>query len=310
MSLISRLFLVVFLGFASNLPAAEAVFSGPQPGEKTTPFKVLAIAGQNPGQERDPIGENAGRPLALVFIHGLERSLVPLLRTVDQYGSLRTNRLKTELVFLAPDRLAGEQRVKAAARSLQLQATVGLSLDGAEGPGNYGLNKECLMTIVAASENKVAANFALVQPGIADAPKVIEALARLCGDTNPPTIEELSKGRPASARDPDGTMRAGTQRPAANKGANQEKFPGEVPTDPRLNALMRQLIRPTNDVATVDKLLADLSAHIKDNPDLIRQTSNGWTRILHFGDHYGTEYARKKAQEFLQSTKSAPAPPK
>jgi hypothetical protein len=49
---------------------------------------------------------------------------------------------------LFADRLAGEQRVKAAARPLQLQSRVG-SLDGVEGPGNYGLNKECMMTIIA-----------------------------------------------------------------------------------------------------------------------------------------------------------------
>ena len=48
------------------------------------------------------------------------------------------------------DRVAGEQRVKAAAGSLRLQSPVSLSLDGVEGPGNYGLNKDCLMTIVAA----------------------------------------------------------------------------------------------------------------------------------------------------------------
>jgi hypothetical protein len=131
--------------------------------------------------------------MALVFVHGIERSLVPLLRVVDEYGAMRTNLLQTELIFLSPDRLAGEQRVKAAAGSLKLQSKVGLSVDGVEGPGNYGLNKECLMTIVVARSNRVTANFALVQPGIADAPKVLEALAKVCGDTNPPTATQLSE---------------------------------------------------------------------------------------------------------------------
>jgi hypothetical protein len=149
----------------------------------------------------------------LVFIHTVERSLVPLLRVVDQYGAERKDRLKTEVIFLHPDRREGERRIKAVSRSLQLQSRVGLSPDGAEGPGNYGLNKECMMTIIAARDNKVTANFALVQPGIVDAPKIIEALARTCGDSSPPTVEQLSTRQMARSGDRDrgaGMQRGGT----------------------------------------------------------------------------------------------------
>src|SRR5262245_13338930 len=156
----------LFISLAINtgfvLLAAEPAYSGPQKGEKTTPFTVVELTGRRAGTERYPIAENLGKATVLVFVHGIERSLVPLLRVVDQYGAERKEQLKTEIVFLSPDRLQGEQRVKAAAGSLRLQARVGLSVDGAEGPGNYGLNKECLMTIVAAKDNVVTANFALV----------------------------------------------------------------------------------------------------------------------------------------------------
>jgi len=179
---------------AAGLQAADTVYSGPQPGEKTTPFKTWAVTGNSEGKERDPVAENAGAPTALVFIHTVERSLLPLLRAVDQYGFERKDLLKTEVIFLYGDRLEGEQRVKTVTRSLQLHSQSSLSLDGAEGPGNYGLNKECMMTIIAAKDNKVTASFALVQPGIADAPRVLEALAKTCGDTNPPPIERLTAG--------------------------------------------------------------------------------------------------------------------
>ena len=108
-----------------------------------------------------------------------------------------------------------------------------LSPDGAEGPGNYGLNKDCLMTIVTAQDNKVVANFALVQPGIADAPKVLAALAKTCGDTNPPTVEALAAKRPGDgmARGrPDETMKKDGEKP-------KENFPGAVPTDEKLIGL-------------------------------------------------------------------------
>jgi len=301
-------FLMAVLVVASPAArAADPVFSGPQAAEKTTPFKVLDITGPNKGKERDPITENAGAPTALVFVSAIERSIVPLLRVVDQYGAERTNLLKTELVFLFSDRVAGEERSKAVASSVKLRSRVGLSLDGTEGPGNYGLNKECMMTILAAKENKVSANFALVQPGIADAPKVIAALAKVCGDTNPPTVEQLSERQMARSG---GGQRMGREGAAANTTRPKEDFPGAVPDDPKLNTLLRQLIRPTNDDATVDKLSKDIEAHIQGNADLTRQASNGWVRVLHFGERYGTPYSRKVGQKFLEGLKSVTPPPK
>jgi len=292
--------LTAYLGCARLvILAADPVFSGPQPGEKTTPVMVMELTGQHAGKERDPVTENAGKPSVLVFVHGIERSLVPLLRVVDEYGAMRGDLLRTETVFLSPDRLEGERRVKAAAGSLKLQSRVGLSLDGPEGPGNYGLNKECLMTIVTAKDNTVTENFALLQPGIADAPKVLEALAKACGDTHPPTVAELS-GRRMDRNS------GGRERPERmNKekvqadGKPKEKFPGAVPNDGRLQALLRSFIRPSNDDAAVDKVLAEVREYIKGNADLRKQAIDGWTRILHFGDRYGTEYARKAGREFL-----------
>lgn len=277
--------------------AADTVFSGPQIGEKTTPFRTVPFASSQEGAERDPITENAGAPTALVFIHGIERSLVPLLRVIDEYGALRSSQIKTEIVFLAADRVAGEQRARAANQSLRLQSRVGLSLDGAEGPGNYGLNKDCLMTIVAARSNVVTANFALVQPGIADAPKIIAALAQACGDTQPPSVSDLSP-RPAdrtAGRSEESMRRQDSPKPA------QDPFPGAVPTDDQLQFLLRRFIRATNDTATTDRILAEVQAHIRDKPDLKKQALDGWTRVLHFGDRYGNEYSRKVGRAFLES---------
>jgi hypothetical protein len=288
------------------LHSAETIFSGPQPGEKVTPFKVNAIRGAGAGTERDPITAHQGAATALVFVHGVERSLVPLLRAVDTYGASNATRLRTEIIFLNADRLAGEQRTKAAANSLRLQSPVGLSPDGAEGPGNYGLNKDCLMTIVAARNNVVVTNFALVQPGIADAPRVIAALAKLIGDTNPPSAEVLlASGNPGRM---DGAgMRPG--RPgdtnATTARAGKDPFPGAVPTDAKLQGLLRRFIRPTNDNATVDAVLAEVKQHIGTDPELRKQAADGWTRVLHFGDRYGTEYSRKLGAEFLQSLQAA-----
>ena len=291
-------FLLPWVLLPVALLAAEAPFSGPQPGEKTTPFQVLAIAGKSAGAERSPVNENAGAPTALVFVHGIERSLVPLLRSIDAYGGSNSARLRTEIVFLHADRLSGEPRIKAASASLRLQSPVGLSLEGAEGPGNYGLNKDCLMTVIAARDNVVVTNFALVQPGIADAPRIISALASVCGDTNPPSAEVLLATANPGRMAPDRTR--------TNAPSGKDPFPGAVPTDERLQGLLRRFIRPTTDDATADAILAEVKEYIGKNPELRKQAADGWTRVLHFGDRYGTEYSRKIGSEFLKSLQTTP----
>ncbi|MBI4663487.1 MAG: hypothetical protein HY735_32195 [Verrucomicrobia bacterium] len=191
---------VMLLGsLASTSLAQDRVFSGPQPGEKITPFKVVEVRGPTAGKERDLVAENNGAPTALVFVHGIERSMAPLMTVIDQYGAARKDLLRTAFIFLTADRVASEKRLPAVGQSLRLQSLMALSPDGLEGPGNYGLNKNCLMTIVVAKDNKVVANFALVQPGIADAPQVIGALADACGDSHPPTVEELRARQQALA---------------------------------------------------------------------------------------------------------------
>ena len=59
---------------ATSLLAAdkEKVFSGPQPGEKVTPFEVRVITSDGPGGKRDPIKAAGDGPLTLVFLHGLK----------------------------------------------------------------------------------------------------------------------------------------------------------------------------------------------------------------------------------------------
>ena len=185
--------LALTLMAATSLLAAdkEKVFSGPQPGEKVTPFEVRVITAAGPGGKRDPIKAAGDGPLTLVFLHGLERSMMSLMRVVDQYGAKLNGRLNTDFIFLTDDPLRGDRGLPRVVQSLKARVKTGYSLDGIEGPGNYGLNKECLMTIVVAKGGRVTANFALIQPGIADGPAVVAAMAKAAGDKNPPTANVL-----------------------------------------------------------------------------------------------------------------------
>ena len=40
--------------------ADDPVFSGPQPGERLAPFKVLTVLGENSGREIDPVAAADG----------------------------------------------------------------------------------------------------------------------------------------------------------------------------------------------------------------------------------------------------------
>ena len=289
-------FLLFSFGLATAVLAADPVYSGPQVGEKATAFQVISPGEEGAGTERKIDPGTSAQPMVLVFLHTIERSMVPLLRVIDEYSARRGEALPSEVVFLSPDRISGEQRMKSVNSSLRLKSPIGLSVDGPEGPGNYGLNRECMMTVLVTKNGRVTHNAALVQPGIADAAPIIAAMASISGDPNPPTPEALLPDQGIMAPD-----RARAR--ARERMAGQDNFPGAVPTDEKLTGLLRQFLRKTNDDATVDKLLAEVRTHIKDDPALEKQAIDGWTRVLHFGERYGTPYAREKGAELLKELK-------
>lgn len=288
---------LLMLALLASARADDKVYSGPQPGEETTPFKAVELRGESTGKERDIIAENKGAPTALVFVHGVERSMAPLLTVLDEYGKERKESLKTEFVFLSGDRLSSQQRLPLVAQSLRLQSPISLSVDGAEGPGNYGLNKECLLSVIVAKENRVAANFALVQPGMADATKIIAAIAKVIGDTNPPAAEALRERRGSGGRMEPG--KAMERRETAVR--PKDDLPGAAPTDEKLIGLLRRFIQKSNDDATVDKVLTEVEEYIRGNDSLTKQAIGGWTRVLHL--KYGTEYAQKAGPTWLEKLK-------
>jgi len=290
---------LLFLTLLGSARSEEKVYSGPQPGEKTTPFKSVELRGEGAGKERDIIAEHKGAPTTLIFVHGVERSMAPLMTVLDEYARERKDVLRTEFVFLSGDRLGSQQRLPLVGQSLRLQSPMSLSADGAEGPGNYGLNKECLMTVIVARENKVAANFALVQPGMADAPKILSAIAKEVGDTNPPAAEALRARRgQGGAR-----MEPGQQQEGRREMPNRPKdnLPGAAPTDEKLVGLLRSFIQRSNDDAAVDKVLAEVEKYVGGNENLTRQAIDGWTRVLYL--KYGTEYAQKAGRTWLEKLK-------
>jgi hypothetical protein len=199
-----RLILLSSLVFGlSDSRGDDAVFSGPQPRERLTALKVLGFSGPHAGKEVELIGQIKGAPTVLVFVHEITRPAMQLLRPIDHYGvKLAAEGLATHFVWLTADKSNTEQFLNRAKNSLNLKSPVSISLDGLEGPGNYGLNRKVTLTIVVAKADKVVANFAIVQPNETDAPKVLASVAKLLGKPAP-TLEEIRAELAGAMRQPE-----------------------------------------------------------------------------------------------------------
>jgi Protein of unknown function (DUF1549)/Protein of unknown function (DUF1553) len=187
----------------------DPVFSGPQVGEKLTPFKALAFTGAAAGKQSELLTDPKETPRILVFVHEITRPALQFFRPIDQYASkLAGDGLETHFVWLTADKAKTEQYLQNAKQSLALTSPIVISLDGLEGPGNYGLNRKVAVTVLMAKGNRVVANFAIVQPNETDAPKVITAIAKLMGKPLPPTeaTPAKAKERPKAAARPESQL--------------------------------------------------------------------------------------------------------
>lgn len=232
----------------------DPVYSGPQPSEKLSAFKVLGFTGPQAGKEFELMEQLKGAPTLLVFVHELTRPASQLMRPLDLYGAkLATDGVATHFIWLAADRSAAEDRLRAIQGSIQFKSPISISLDGIEGPGSYGLNRKVALTILVTKDNKVVANFAITQPNETDAPKVLAAMAKLAGKT-PPTLAELGADR--------ANMRRDTARPAGDAAEAMKRLEDEVA---RLKSLDQEHhARALARVAELEKLVSDLTDALND----------------------------------------------
>lgn len=177
------------------LPAAdEPVFSGPQPGEMLTPFVVIGALGDDADKKIDLVAAASGKPTVIVFVHGWTRPAFGLanvvMRLVEDRGP---EKVVGGLIYLTDDPTDTLNRMPKVAQHFPKKITIGVSPDGKEGPGAYGLNRNVSVTVLVAKESKVTANFALVQPSLqVDAPKIFKAIADVLGEEKVPKVADYS----------------------------------------------------------------------------------------------------------------------
>ncbi|MGE0529341.1 MAG: hypothetical protein AB7P49_19985 [Bdellovibrionales bacterium] len=255
----------------------DPIFSGPQKGEKMTPFKVWAFSGSEAGKELNLMGKGQKGPVLIVFVHEITRPAFQLIKPLDLYASkLAKEGLSAHFVWLTKDKNDTEAFLNRAKKSLSLKSPIVVSLDGLEGPGNYGLNRKVTLTILVGKDGKVMNNFALVQPNETDAEKIFAAMAKVTGQSKVPTLQELrgQRGTPAGKQSPE------------------------------LANLMRRMIQKTNDEKTVKKIAEEMSTWAGDNRARHKELQGILQRVLRAG--YGTEAAQAEMKKLLEKNKSQP----
>ena len=284
-------FIVLLLACHRISFAADPVFSGPQVGEKLPAFEAQGVFGDQTGKKFDLITQADGKPVLLIFFHARTRPAFGLTNTVMKYAAGRSkDGLAGGVVFLTDDPTATEKWMHVVEKHLPKGVTYGISNDGAEGPGAYGLNRNVTLTVLVGKEGRVTANFALIQPSLqADGPKILKAIVEATGGGKVPTIAELGGRRYA----PD----ARKNTPDARK---KNKRPG--PNDPKLTSLLRAVIDKQAGDEDVQTAAAEVEKYVAENPAAREQLGRIAHTVVHSGklSNYGTEAARKILRQWAE----------
>ena len=262
---------------APRVPAQDAVFSGPQVDEELAPMKMILGLGDEAGRTIDPVADADAKPIVLVFVHDVNRQTISMTRILTNYTLSRSKEgLHSAVVLLAEDTTGALNTLKRIQHALTPNVPTGVSPDGLEGPGNYGLNRSVQMTILVANKNRVTANFALIQPSLqVDLPNVVRAIVAQLGGPEPKLSDLLQAG--------------GVE---ANRGMQS------TPDADAIRSLVRPLIQLGAQDAQVDKAAQAIEEAIEKSPQVRKEIGRISRTIVSSGklENYGTA----RAQSYLK----------
>lgn len=177
---------------------AQDIVTGPPTGTALTPVMGYGAGGPHPGpfdgRELDVAAEIGDGPGALLFVHEITRNILPVVRGLDITANrFAIKSFKSFTLLLHADRSEAESRLKAVNGSLKLRNPMLLSLDGAEGPGNYALNRKATLSLILVNHGKVVRSVALTDVNQEDVGKLSEWVEELTGPipSNPAELRGL-----------------------------------------------------------------------------------------------------------------------
>lgn len=316
-------FLLSVITFERSLAvegSTDVIFSGPQPGEKVPSLPVELLTGERAGQQVDLVQEAGDQPSVIFFIHQLTRPGFGLMRTIAGFAAERSvqidgkdegdsSRLKTKresdsvekmsvsVVFLTADKTETVQWAANVKRLFTDSVSYGVSLDGIEGPGAFGLNRNVTLTVLVCKNQKVVKNFALVQPQLqADGPGMIEAIVNVTGGGESPTLESIV-----------GAGRAMMRRPQPANGGESNGSRSQL--SPELARRFRGMLAKTATNEEVRQRAGEVEAYLEENPESKKELGRIVNTIIEAGrlENYGTTEAQSVLKRWKdQYGKSAP----
>ena len=267
--------------------AEETVYSGPQVGEKLPSLTARGVWGEEANKDFDFIADANGKPVVLLFFHKRTRPAFGLMNTIMRFVESKTqDKLRGAVVFLTDDPIAEEQWLNNVRRHLAKGVSYGISKDGLDGPGAYGLNRDVTVTVLVGKDGVTTANYALVQPSMqADGPKILKSIVDVVGGEVP----KLADLQPAMQR-----RRMNRARPG----------------DPKLATLLRPVI---NKQATPEAVVAAAKAvdeYVSQNQKAAQELGRIANRIVRSGRlaTYGTEPAQQQIKEWSEKYRPNRAP--
>lgn len=271
---------------------AEPIYSGPQVGEELTPFEITGVFDDKAGKRFDPITEAQGKPVVLLFLHQANRPSIGMTRLLMNYLAERKDQdVASCVVWLTADPTQAENDLKRMRHALPEKTMIGIFPDGVEGPGAYGLNRQVTLTILVGKENKVTANYALVQPSIqVDLPKILKSIVDIAGGEVP----DVSK-----------MQQAGMERPNMRANANNNRnAPNEALTE-QIRTYLRPLIQKDATDQQVDEAAAAVEAWIEKDEAARKEIARISNTIVNSGklENYGTPHCQEILRKWAEKYK-------
>lgn len=298
----------------------QELYSGPLPGEPIVPFEVVAATGPERDTVVDYVTRFDGAPTVYCFVHNVSRASSRTVRALDVACAARADEgLRTLFVMLGSDQDETERYGMIFPGLLDLSSHVGISVDGNEGPGAWGLDRELVLTVTVAKGDMTVASFPLLSPNETDVPRIMEAVdpllveletfedlrdevLRLRQDVRAlqETVAALTGGAaPAPSAEPDmmgGGMRGGARGALASEGA-------PTPLEERMRDLTAEGV--TAQQARV--IVAELRGMLELDPALAQRFLELAVEVRDAG--HGTDAARRQiealASELLGKQRSS-----
>ncbi len=309
----------------SDQAVEPRLISGPPAGTLLTKVDVYAASGPHAGTTFDAAATLSQAPCALLFVHELTRNTAPMIRALDRFGTeYGLLGFRSFTVMLADDRTAAEKQIERSSTSLGMRNPLVVSIDGSDGPGGYGLNRKCTLTLLLGNGGRVTRAVGFTDTGPQDVAPLEAWIAELTGPlpkdpagwrlllakrypASDAELLDLTSGLLVQVRkvEQDGQrMRGRPERdaaapPAASTPTNAKPREGKAPDDTELRTLLRAVIQKTASEADLDEVFQKVDARVGDDAALKLQAVEMFKLVLSLG--YGTDAAQTRAKRYVDA---------